>query len=85
MECFMQLRNKQSYLMNLIYLMINSEITDLKNEDHQRVLTDLYDRFMPDKSNTEAEKDLEQLIKDCINSRGVEVIEDIHRWAQLTK
>lgn len=33
-ECYKQLINKRSYLMNLIYLMINSEITDMKHDDH---------------------------------------------------
>lgn len=39
-------------------------------------MEDLYNRFQLD-----PEKDLEQLIKDCINSRGVETLEDFHRYA----
>jgi hypothetical protein len=41
-ESFKILRNKMSYFLNLMYLMINSEIKDLQHQNHQKVLLELY-------------------------------------------
>ena len=37
-KSFQQLRNKKNYILNLMYLMINSGIRDLSYEQHQSVL-----------------------------------------------
>lgn len=84
-ESFLYLRNKVSYLMNLLYLMINAELTDLSNHDHLRILSELYERFMPELDNQETTQQLKDLLQECIESRGVEVLEDFHKYANYLK
>ena len=84
-ESFLILRNKISYILNLMHLMINSGITDLQYHAHQKVLLDLYERFLPELSNQEADKRLQLLMKECINSTGAAIIESIHDLAQNFK
>jgi len=65
-ECFSYLRDRKSYILNLMHLMINSGIGDLPYSTHKKVLNELYERFMPYiTSNEEAEKQLKKLIMEC--------------------
>lgn len=84
-ESFRVIRNKMSYILNLIHLMVNSGINDLQYHSHQQILDDLYSRFMTELNNDQVEKELKELLKICIQSSGVEIIENIHRFAQIFK
>lgn len=41
-ESYLYLRNKSQYILNLIYLMIDSGLKDLPLVTHQRLMTELY-------------------------------------------
>ena len=77
-EAFLYLRNKRVYIFNLIYLMINAGMEDLKHDNHSVILKSLYERFMPDLSNSEVETKLKSLLKECVNNKGDDIIQDIH-------
>ena len=84
-ESFKILRNKMNYILNLMFLMINSGIQNLQFGNHQKVLLELYQRFMPDLTNQQIEKVLKKLLQDSIDTSGAETIEFFHNVAQLTK
>ena len=84
-ESFLILRNKISYILNLIHLMINSGITDLQFHAHQKVLYDLYERFLPESSNQEADKKLQILMKESINHTGAYMLDTLHEMMQRLK
>ena len=84
-ESFIYLRNRMKYMLNLMLLMCNSGISDLAFDNHQRVLTELYERFYPHLNLQEAEKAAVALMKGCISTKGAETIEWFHDIAQLTK
>jgi phosphatidylinositol 3-kinase len=46
-ESFKFLRNKMNFILNLMYLMIDSDFPDLQFEHHQKVMNEIYHRFMP--------------------------------------
>ena len=52
---FNYLRNYQSYILNLFHLMIHAGIKDLSFDEHEKILNSLYDKFLPNKTNIEAE------------------------------
>ena len=84
-ESFLILRNKTSYMMNLIHLMIHSGIGDLAFVNHQKVLLDLYDRFLPKLNNEEAKKELFNILNQATDQLGVKVIEIFHDVGQIFK
>ena len=80
-ESFLIIRSKMGYILNLVHLMINSGISDLPYETHQKVLSDMYQRFLPDQEHQQAKKMLEIIVKNCINAPGAEIIEKAHNMA----
>ena len=84
-EAYNELRNQSDYLMNLIFLMINTGMPDLPVEQHQRIMTDLYERFMPGKTTQECEVELRSILRNCINHFGAEQLEKFHDMANLLK
>lgn len=50
-ESFLFLRNKSRFILNLFHLMIHAGIKDLTTEDHEKILTSLYEKFLPNKTN----------------------------------
>ena len=65
--------------------MIHAGIKDLKFEEHERILTSLYEKFLPNKSNNEAEKEFLNIIKESVNAFFPKVMEKFHVWAQYMK
>ena len=53
--------------------------------DYQKIMKELYDRFMPDLENQEAETALKQLLRKCIKGQGDELIQGIHKAVQIFK
>ena len=58
--------------------MIHSGIGDLQFVNHQKVLLDLYDRFLPKLNNQEAEKELYKILDRASGYLGVRSLEWIH-------
>lgn len=61
--------------------MIHAGIKDLNFAEHQRVLTAMYEKFMPNKTNIEAEKEFINIIKESVNAFFPKVMEKFHVWA----
>ena len=84
-EAFLYLRNYQRLILNLFHLMIHAGIKDLSFQEHERLLSSMYDKFMPNKSNIEAEKEFLSIIKESVNAMFVKLYEKFHVWAQYMK
>jgi phosphatidylinositol 3-kinase len=84
-ESFLYLRNYQSLILNLFHLMIHAGIKDLPFSEHEKLLSSMRDKFMPTKSNIEAEKEFLSIIKESVNAMFVKLYEKIHVWAQNFK
>lgn len=65
--------------------MIHAGIKDLNFVEHERVLIAMYEKFMPNKSNIEAEKEFVNIIKESVNAFFPKVMEKFHVWAQYMK
>lgn len=65
--------------------MIHAGIKDLNVGEHEKVLTAMYEKFMPSKNNIEAEKEFVNIIKESVNAFFPKVMEKFHVWAQYMK
>ena len=65
--------------------MIHAGIKDLSFEEHERLLTSMHEKFMPSKSNIEAEKQFLSIIDESVNSFFVGIYEKFHVWGQYMK
>lgn len=45
----------------------------------------MYEKFMPNKTNIEAEKEFVNIIKESVNAFFPKVMEKFHEWAQYMK
>lgn len=61
--------------------MIHAGIKDLSFDDHERILNSIYEKFLPNKSNIEAEKEFKIIIKESVSAFFPKVMERIHVWA----
>ena len=74
-----------NYILNLMYLMIDSDLTDLQYEHHQKVMNEIYYRFMPELNDQQIRDVLKKILKDCINPGGAVIIESLHDLMQKFK
>jgi hypothetical protein len=58
--------------------MIHAGIKDLPPGESERLLTSMYDKFMPSKNNIEAEKQFLSIIDESVNSIFVNIYEKFH-------
>lgn len=65
--------------------MIHAGIKDLNVEEHEKILTAMHEKFLPTKSNTDAEKEYINIIKECVSAFFPKVMEKFHVWAQYMK
>jgi phosphatidylinositol 3-kinase len=84
-EAFLYLRNYQRLILNLFHLMIHAGIKDLPTDDHERLLTSMFEKFMPSKNNIDAEKQFLSIIDESVNSFFVNVYEKFHVLGQIMK
>mmetsp|Transcript_44427 Transcript_44427/g.43095 ORF Transcript_44427/g.43095 Transcript_44427/m.43095 type:complete len:142 (-) Transcript_44427:48-473(-) len=82
---FNYLRNYHGLILNLLHLMIHAGIKDLTFEDHEKILNSTYDKFLPNKTNIEAEQEFVRTIKESVNAFFPKVMEKFHVWAQYMK
>jgi hypothetical protein len=61
--------------------MIHAGIKDLNVEEHEKVLTAMYEKFLPNKTNMEAEKEFIIIIEESVNAFFPKVMEKFHVWA----
>ena len=80
-ESFLYLRNYQRLILNLFHLMIHAGIKDLNFVEHERILISLHEKFMPNKTNIEAEKEFVNILKESVNAFFPKVMEKFHVWA----
>ena len=65
--------------------MIHAGIKDLNIEEHERILNSIYDKFLPNKTNIEAEEEFVNIIKESVSAFFPKLMEAIHVWAQYMK
>ncbi len=80
-EAFLYLRNYQRFILNLFHLMIHAGIKDLPFAEYEKLLTQMHQKFMPDKSNIEAEKEFLSILDESVSSVAVRFYETLHVWA----
>lgn len=51
-DAFLNLRDHSNFITNIFYLMIDAQIPDLPESDHEEILNKLHGRFMKDKDLT---------------------------------
>ena len=78
-EAFNLLRAKANLILNLLMLMVDAEIPDLRGE--QEVLA-VAKKFRLDLTNEEASRYFQELINDSVSALFPQITETIHRWAQ---
>ena len=61
--------------------MIHAGIKDLNVEEHEKILTSLYEKFLPNKTNIEADIEFRNIIKESVSAFFPKVMEKFHVWA----
>jgi len=84
-DAFLYLRKYAKLIVNLFYLMIHAGLKDLEITEAQSILMKLYERFMPDKNEQEAERGFLQLIHESVNAFFPKLMETFHEWAKYWK
>lgn len=84
-ESFLYLRNYSRFILNLFHLMTHAGIKDLNVEEHERILTSMYEKFLPNKSNIEADQEFRNIIKESVSAFFPKVMEKFHVWAGYMK
>lgn len=85
-DAFMYLRKHCKLIVNLFYLMLHSGIKDLEDKgDGTSKIMKLYERFMPDKDEQDAERGFLQLIHGSVNAYFPNMMELLHDWALYFK
>jgi len=84
-DAFNHLRKFSKLFVNLFFLMVHAGLKDLVYEDGFPALTKLYERFMPDKNDTDAEQAFLELINESVSALSPKVMEAIHVWASYFK
>lgn len=80
---FKFLRNHAKYILNLFHLMIHAEIEDLKAEQSEEILNQMYQKFLPEIKDLEVvEKEFSKLIKESITAFFARVFDISHNIAQ---
>ena len=83
-NAFLYLRRNYKYIVNLFYLMIHSGVKDLSDNTDLSMMK-LFDRFMPNKTEQEAERQFLQLIQESVNAFFPKVMEVFHNWGLYWK
>lgn len=65
--------------------MIHAGIKDLPPADHERLLSQMYEKFMPTKNNIEAEKQFLSIIDESVNAIIVNIYEYFHILGGIKK
>ena len=55
-DAFLYLRNSRHFILNLLFMMVDSSIKDLPQEKSIEILTKINNLFLPDLSNEEAKE-----------------------------
>ena len=77
-DVYLKLREHRVYLMNLMYLMIHSDMTCLRTAEHKEIMTELNNRFQPSMSDDQAKEHIKKICFESIASSGAEWIEYFH-------
>jgi len=83
-DAFIYLRDHSKYILNLFYIMKDAGIKDLSGNS-EASLAKLHEKFMPNKSQQEAEKQFLKIIEESVNAFFPKVMEKIHVWALYWK
>jgi len=78
-EAFNILRASSSLLLNLLMLMVDANIKDIKGEHDVLKVTE---KFRLDLNNEEAARHFQELINDSVSALFPQLTETIHKWAQ---
>jgi len=81
MDALIHLRNYRHLILNILLLMIDSGISDLKTSDYESTLNQFNERFLPSMSNTAARERYGEYIDDSVNAAFAEMMEYMHRIA----
>mmetsp|Transcript_22004 Transcript_22004/g.21726 ORF Transcript_22004/g.21726 Transcript_22004/m.21726 type:complete len:264 (-) Transcript_22004:21-812(-) len=85
-DAFKYLRNHSKYILNLLHLMIHAGIGDLPADQSEKILTKMYEKFLPHiRDQEEVEKEFAGFIKESVNAFFVKVMEKFHVWAGAFK
>lgn len=55
LDTFQYLRNERIHMLNMLFMMVDASIGNLPKSEHQRILSEMNARFMPEKSKEEAQ------------------------------
>lgn len=66
--------------------MIHAGIGDLPADNYEKILTKMYEKFLPHIKDLETvEREFSALIKECAKALFVKLTEKIHIWSQYFK
>jgi hypothetical protein len=82
-DAFLFLRNYRTLIMNLMALMIDSDLENLPFNEAERILSQMNERFFPHLSNEKARIVFEKMIHDSCHSTSAEALEVMHKIAAL--
>ena len=78
-EAFNILRASSNLILNLLLLMTDANIPDIKGEADVLKVTE---KFRLDLTDEEAARFFQELINDSVSALFPQMVETIHRWAQ---
>ena len=81
---FIALRKYARLVVNMFYLMIHSEIDELK-DDYELIINKMHERFCPNMTDEEAKKNLSDTLEESLNAKMAAIMDYAHYWATLMK
>jgi len=78
------LRKNARLIVNMFFLMIHSEIEELK-VDYEKVINTMHEKFCPNKKDDEASKILLEALEDSINANFAALMDYAHYWSTYLK
>lgn len=85
-DAFLYLRNYRQYIVNILVMMIDASIPDLSRDHHDKILSQMNERFMPDLSNEKAREKFTELLDYCVDAAFVaNTLEWMHRVNVATR
>jgi phosphatidylinositol 3-kinase len=85
-DAFLYLRNYRQYIVNILVMMIDASIPDLSRDHHDKILSQMNERFMPDLTNEKAREKFTELLDYCVDSAFMaNSLELMHRAAVFIK
>jgi phosphatidylinositol 3-kinase len=78
-DAFLYLRNYRQYILNILVMMIDASIPDMSQDQHESILSQMNQRFLPELSNEEARAEFDKILEYSVNAAFFSgILESMH-------